>query len=107
MPKAIRTHCIPATNTKPRRIKAVSQTTANDAISITVKHQSDHADSGHRLAAETLRRQLNWPPLTGHGVTMVAGVSYHVWTLSRGYLDAPKHSGWDGSGTFGEASPLT
>ena len=79
--KAIRTHYLSATNTKGSRIKAVAQTTPDDATSLTFPYDYEADDGGHRTAAEALAATRNWGPIAGYGTTWINGTHYHLWTL--------------------------
>ena len=64
--KAIETKYIPASDTKPSRIKATAE--GGHSLTVGYSHELNDADA-HRYAAELLQQKLKWPGRLIGGVT--------------------------------------
>lgn len=71
---AIETRYIPATNTKPSRIKAYTCNGQSLVMSVGKAEElspdrGNHADCTHRVVAQALADRMGWGPLGGCGGT--------------------------------------
>lgn len=66
--QTISTKFIPATNNKPKRIKATTSGTAELTIDIDDEH-GESIDDSHLRAAQKLKESLDWPGVMYGGYT--------------------------------------